>query len=421
VGRGRRTGPAATAARGGFLAALAAGAMSVAGAVPAAGAVLAPDAAYARAGHVAAETASGCAGPATQVIHGTPWAEAYLDAGLLRSYSAGAGQVVAVVDSGVSAAAPALAGSVLPGASMVHAGPGNTDCLGEGTFVAGLIVAHPMPGTGLAGLAPAARILPVAVTAASGQASSRAVAAGIRYAVASGATVIDVSLTTPPGPSATLLAAVRYAQARNVVVVAGVPAGGSVGTVPANTVGYPAAYPGVLAVSAVGSGGAPVSAGAAGVRVDLAAPGAGLVSVGPAGAGNIQASGAGLASAFVAAAAALVRSYLPGLTAAQVIHRLEATADPLGAAVPDPQVGYGAVDPYAALTAVLPEEWGGRAPARPVVTAPRLPARPVRSGWPLAAGVLMVGLSALLTAGLAVALHVGRHGRGRRWRSAASP
>jgi membrane-anchored mycosin MYCP len=380
---------------------------------------LAPDAASASVGNPVA--ASRCVGPSSDISHATPWPQAYLGAGLLGSFTTGAGQVVAVVDTGVSAAAPALAGSVLPGARF-GGGPGDTDCLGEGTFVAGLIAARQLPGAGLTGLAPAARILPVAVTSASGNASSSAVAAGIQFAVGHGASVIDVSLATPPGPSPALLAAVRYAQSRNVVVVAGVPTteqslGGNV----TNVTGYPAAYPGVLAVAAVNPEGTPVSAGTAGVRVDLAAPGTSLVSIAPTGRGNIRAGGPGLASGFVAATAALVRSYYPRLTAAQVVQRLEATADRPGTAMPDPQVGYGIVDPYAALTALLPEEWDGHAPARPAVPIPRLPPRLAHSGWPMMAALIVVALSCVLVAGLAAAFHVVRHGRRRGWRSSAWP
>jgi membrane-anchored mycosin MYCP len=365
--------------------------------------------------------ASQCVGPSSDISPATPWPQTYLDAGLLRSFTTGAGQVVAVVDTGVSAAAPALAGSVLPGASMAGSGSGDTDCLGEGTFVAGLIAARHLPGAGLTGLAPAARILPVAVTAASGDASSAAVAAGIRFAVGHGASVIDVSLATPPGPSPALRDAVLYAQSRNVVLVAGVPrAEDSIGGNVTNVTGYPAAYPGVLAVAAVNPEGTPASAGTAGVRVDLAAPGTSLVSIAPAGRGNIRASGPGLASGFVAATVALVRSYYPRLTAAQVVQRLEATADESGTAMPDPQVGYGIVDPYAALTAVLPEEWDGHAPAAgPTAPVPRLAPRPARSGWPMAAALIVVTLSGVLVAGLAAAFHVARNGHRRRWRSSA--
>ncbi len=113
------------------------------------------------------------------------------------------------------------------------------------------------------GVAPQALILPVGVVnpaqaeSAHPVTSSSAVAAGIRHAVNSGATVVDVSPAVTPGPSPELRAAVAYAQARNVVVVA--PVSAATGTNTTNVVSYPAAYPGVIAVSAVDASGTPRS------------------------------------------------------------------------------------------------------------------------------------------------------------------
>jgi len=116
----------------------------------------------------------------------------------------------------------------------------------------------------------------------------------------------------------------------------------------------------VLAVAAVTATGAPVAAGGPGVRIGLAAPGAGITSIGPVGPGQVTASGAALATGYVAGTAALVRSYYPGLSAAQVVRRLELTADPPGTAVPSPEVGDGIVSPYNAVTTILPQESGGQ-------------------------------------------------------------
>jgi membrane-anchored mycosin MYCP len=361
-----------------------------------------------------------CVGWSSNVVHTTPWAQLLLNPGSVWALTQGAGQIVAVIDSGVSAAAPALSGAVLPGRNMVTGGPGDTDCLGDGTFAAGIIAARHTPGAGFTGLAPGARILPVDVVGASGQATSQSVAAGIWFAASSGASVVDVSLAAPPGPSAALRAAVRYAEARNVVVIAPVVSTTGFAS-PVNQVSYPAAYRGVVAVSAVGPGGSPISAGTPWVRVGLAAPGAQVVSTGPRGRGNLTGGGAGVATAFVAAAAALVRSYYPQLTAAQVVHRLEATVDRPGTALPDPQLGYGIVDPYAAVTAVLPEEWGSRAQAAPAAPALRLPPRPVPVTWPLTAALTVLGSSAVLVTIVAAAIAVVRHGRRRHWRASHWP
>ncbi len=65
---------------------------------------------------------------------------------------------VAVIDSGVDASHPDLAGQILDAESFVG-GSARDDSLGHGTFVAGLIGAGVDNGIGIAGLAPSAQLL----------------------------------------------------------------------------------------------------------------------------------------------------------------------------------------------------------------------------------------------------------------------
>jgi membrane-anchored mycosin MYCP len=58
-----------------------------------------------------------------------------------------------------------------------------------------------------------------------------------------------------------------------------------------------------------------------------------------------------------------VRAYRPTLSAAQVKHRLLATATRPAAQLPDPALGWGTVNPLSAVTAVLPGEGGSGRPA----------------------------------------------------------
>ena len=112
----------------------------------------------------------------------------------------------------------------------------------------------------------------------------------------------------------------------------------------------------------------PVAVTAPGVNVTSAYPGTFPDAYAPA------QSGTSFASAFVAGVVALVRSAHPGLSPAQVVARIEATAHgPAG-----PGTGYGLVDPVRAVTAVLPAESGAastgdrehrRRPAPPPVPA----------------------------------------------------
>jgi type VII secretion-associated serine protease mycosin len=352
---------------------------------------------------------------------GLPWAQQELALKRVWSLTQGTGQLIAVVDSGVSDTAPGLAGAVRPGRDILTGQAGDSDCLGHGTFTAGLIAARSVRGAGLIGVAPQAEILPVdVVNPAEAEASkpftsSSAVAAGITYAVNAGATVVDVSTAATPGPSQALSRAVAYAESRNVVVIA--PVSTSSGADPVNVASYPADYPGVIAVAAVSSSGAPINAAGKGAAVDLAAPGADLISVRPRGDGDIVGNGAALATGFVAGTAALVRSYYPDLSAAGVVQRLEVTAEQPGTSLPDPEVGYGIVDPYTAVTTVLPAESGGQAPAVPPAPVIHLAPQPPPDTWPLTGAFLVCGivLAGLLAAGISA--HVVRHGRRRGWRT----
>jgi len=112
-----------------------------------------------------------------------------------------------------------------------------------------------------------------------------------------------------------------------------------------------------------------------------------------------------------------VRSYCPGLTAGQVRHRLEATADHPSDDLPDPLVGYGLVDPAAAVAAALPEESGDPAP-QPIPQPIRVPAiappdpAPARIALTSSAMlVAAVGLGAVFAATLT-------RGHRHRWRPA---
>jgi subtilisin family serine protease len=273
-----------------------------------------------------------------------PWAQLSLGLDRAQQLSTGAGVTVAVVDSGVSATAPQLAGRV------TATGQAGQDCLGHGTFVAGIIAAAPARGSGFSGVAPGARILAVRGLGQDNTPSEKAVADGIRAAADAGATVIDVSLAFPRSSPA-LESALRHAAAKDALVVAaGLPDGlvltGSTddGT-PSTVAVWPAARTGVLSVVDVDILGARPDGAAQPLRADLAAPGDGVTGVGASGHGNYLGNGPSVAAAFTAGAAALLRSYRPDLTAPQVAARLTASAYP----APIPRL-----DPFAALSTVFP-------------------------------------------------------------------
>ncbi|MFF2730255.1 S8 family serine peptidase [Streptomyces sp. NPDC058008] len=266
-----------------------------------------------------------CAGPSTTTATATPWEHRSLELSRAAPISQGAGVTVGVVDTGVSTGAPALAGRV------DALGPAGDDCVGHGTFVAGLIAAAPVKGIAFQGIAPRARIVAVRGTDERGAPSAAGVAAGIRGAVDAGARVVQVSAAFGTR-SPQLDAAVSYAVRHDALVVAAAvpdpPSGTGGASAPAPRDYWPAASPGVLSVLDVDVEGGRPDTALLPVHADLAAPGDAVVGIGPRGKGHFVASGASLAAAYTAGAAALVRSAFPDLPAAGVARRLTSTAYP---------------------------------------------------------------------------------------------
>lgn len=306
-------------------------------------------------------------------------------------YATGAGVVVAVLDSGVDANHPDLAGRVLPGHDYVDGSTdGRVDPVGHGTTVASLIAGS---GELTTGLAPAATILPVRVLDENNRYEHAAtVAAGVIWAVDHGADVINLSLGGQRDSQA-LAEALAYAMANDVVVVA---CTGNLVNGGTTEVWYPAREPGVIAVAGLSVTDGEFSSwpsSLTGPQTVLAAPA--VVTGAQAGGGYRNVQGTSFSSALVAGAAALVRSRWPELSAGDVVHRLVVTADDLSGAGRSHEYGYGAVDPVAALTESLPHipvnpldtkarhgsAGFGTAPDIPGVAAPAelaLPGTPIR-------------------------------------------
>lgn len=308
----------------------------------------------------------------------------------------GKGVTVAVLSTGVDGEHQDLTGTVTTGPDYSQTGrtPGGQYWGAEGTAVASLIAGHGhgAGGTdGVTGVAPDARVLSLRVTleyddpltsdAAVTRRLPAAIAQGIRYAVGHGATVIALPLD--PGTlgaaggdpaaaagSAAERAAVRYAIARDVLLVA--PAGDNgAGT---GAACYPAAYPGVIAVGATARDGQLSPFTNAGSYVALTAPGSvgtpqapgagaargpfGLLAAAPGG-GYQSLASTDMSAALTAGVAALIRGRYPLLTVTEVTRALEqgATVSPAGrlgtgkASAAKPGWGHGALDAAAALTA----------------------------------------------------------------------
>ncbi|MFJ4281432.1 type VII secretion-associated serine protease mycosin [Streptomyces massasporeus] len=274
----------------------------------------------------------------------------------------GRGITVAVLDTGVEADHPDLAGNVLPGKDLVGFGaePGDRAWARHGTAMAGIIAGHghgPGDADGILGIAPEAKILPVRVILEDGDPSrakarstrGNALAEGIRWATDHGADVINLSLgddsaSAHPEPSEDQ--AVQYALKKGVVVVASAGNGGEKG----DHISYPAAYPGVIAATAVDRAGTRASFSTRRWYATVSAPGVDVVIADP-DHKYYEGWGTSAAAAFVSGAAALVKAAHPGLAPAQIKSLLEDTARNAPSGGRDDSRGFGFVDPAAAIEA----------------------------------------------------------------------
>jgi thermitase len=248
---------------------------------------------------------------------------------------------VAVVDTGVAANQPDLAGQVLPGVDLVNKDTDATDDHGHGTHVAGTIAALANNGVGVAGVAPHAKILPIKVLDAQGSGTNQAIADGIVEAANRGAKIINMSLGGP-SPSESIRRAVAKVQATGVVVIC------AAGNDNVSDKFYPAACDDVIGVASVDAAYKKSYFSNFGDYVDIAAPGSGIGSLNFKG-GTLTMSGTSMASPHVAGTAALLLSAFPQLTGRNIQTAMQrggrATS---GFSGPQP-VG---LDAEAALTAV---------------------------------------------------------------------
>jgi serine protease len=289
----------------------------------------------------------------TDPMRGQQWDFSKIHVADAWAKSTGAGVTVAVIDTGVDATHPDLAGQVLTGYDEISGTVGgNTDPNGHGTHVAGTIAALTGNGVGVSAIAPDTRILPIRVLGSDGSGYMSDAANGIVYAADHGAEVINMSLGSEQQDSS-VTTAITYARSKGVVVVAAAGNERSSGS----PVSYPAADPGVIAVAATDSNDNVASYSNQGSYVDVAAPGSAILSTYPtalASSGYNTLYGTSMASPHVAAVAALLKAYNPELTPDQVEQALESSAVDLGTAGKDSDYGYGRIDAAAALAAVTP-------------------------------------------------------------------
>jgi len=242
--------------------------------------------------------------------------------------------VVAVIDSGVDRTHPEFAGRLAPGYDYVNSDDDPSDDYGHGTHVTGIIAAAANNGVGVAGLAATVKILPLKALDAQGVGTYANIGLAIRRAADNSVEVINLSLGGIY-PSADLSDAINYAASRNALVVAaagncaqgGAECGGAF-----NPDYYPAAYPGVIAVGATDHYDNWAEYSGFKSYIGLAAPGGvigdQIMSTVPGGYGLRY--GTSMATPLVSGAAALVMTYMPAATSAEVADILKSTADKVG-------------------------------------------------------------------------------------------
>ena len=264
------------------------------------------------------------------------------------------------------------------------AGPESpVDGTNHGTLVAGIIGAAGSNGVGISGTAWNIRIMPLRVLDENGAGNTQGVVRAIRYAVAAGAKIINISFTGSTY-SAVLADALRAAHDAGVLVVAAAgnegdtDRGGDLNVYPS----YPACYRDatgarvVLAVAALDAAGVKSSFSSYGSDcVGISAPGERFFSTQvyrPALEGFREPygdswSGSSLAAPVVSGVAALMASLDPSLDADELRTYLRATAKDVNA-LNGPYAGHlgaGQVDAAAAVLAVQAALLGGDAPPAP--------------------------------------------------------
>ncbi len=269
-----------------------------------------------------------------------------LDVAAVHQVTQGEGVTVAVVDSGVDADHPDLRGNVLPGADLFDPETqGRVDPHGHGTGVAALIAGHGHGAgnrSGILGIAPKAKILPVRIMRETGVNPPGNVAQGINWAIDNGADVINVSIGTSYDQAVS--AAVERAYQRNIPVVA------AAGNKPATPiVDFPASHPGAIGVTITGRKDRITSTNVEGDEIDMAAPGEDIISAVPGGRYNSNTSSS-RATAIASGAVALVRAKFPTLNAHDVFERMMWTTRDIGDKGKDLHFGAGTLDLDRAVT-----------------------------------------------------------------------
>jgi subtilisin family serine protease len=329
-----------------------------------------------------------------------------IDATIAWDQTEGAGVTVGVVDTGINAGHVDLVNNITGNAAEINGLPGvdddgngrvddyrgwdfvSNDNLpqdgnGHGTHVAGTIAAQGANGTGVVGVAPEAKVVPLKALGDNGQGTMSTVAAAFDYAGDLGLRVVNASIG---GDYSVTLENVIAAHPNTLYVVAAGNDGANANT---RSDAYPCALPeaNVVCVGATDNRDLPASFSNFGsIAVDLHAPG---VYIGSTYAGSPSSyaylDGTSMASPHVAGAAALALSMNPSASTAFLRYALLSSVD-ARPALSGLSVTGGRLNANAAVNAIQgiePPPTPTPTPEPPVVTPPP-PAPPVATPTPVA-------------------------------------
>ncbi|WP_431049590.1 S8 family serine peptidase [Roseateles sp. L2-2] len=274
---------------------------------------------------------------------GSEWHLARINAPQAWDNAQGSGIRIAILDTGIDAAHPDLAGRVVAGWNFYDGNADASDVHGHGTAVAGAAAAAMNNGIGVAAVAGQAQLMPVRIADPSAYAYWSTVAQGLTWAADQGARVANISYGGVAGSAAVQGAADYLRSKGGLVVVSAGNNGIDEGIAPTAS---------MIPVSATDETDNRTSWSSYGAFVALAAPGQNIWTT-QRGGGYGAWWGTSLASPVVAGTVALLMSARPALSNIAIQNALFGTAVDLGSAGRDPYYGWGRVDVAGAVQAVL--------------------------------------------------------------------
>lgn len=229
------------------------------------------------------------------------WGVSLVQAPQLWSETKGEGMKIAVLDTGIDKDHPDLRDNFVKGMNFTSTNRADfRDRQGHGTHCAG-IISGVDNNIGVVGVAPKASLYIGKVLGDDGSGTIAGIIQGIDWAISEKVDILSMSLGASSNPGRAMHDAIKRARAAGIVIVA---ATGNENT----HVGWPAAYPEVIAVGAIAQDLERADFSNFGKEVAIAAPGVDILSTYPQGR-YAKLSGTSMATPMVAGVVALAQSY----------------------------------------------------------------------------------------------------------------